>query len=228
MKKLNFHIFILLFFVLTTGGISSTFAQSAELLDASSCACSNSGCSASQSCPDGYIAVCTCSATGCSSSCSSSGFVAELSEKILSENLRNESVKNFGKILSKAFGKVVTFEPTDTKFQFTYSGSDSLTASHWDILEYLAKNGNLKINGHNLDFWKGYRQTLLKGGEISFCTGNAPAELVLAEISFITGKKYSITSGNPKAKISGAIKGESLNEIILNLSRMAQITIVEN
>lgn len=215
--KMSLVVFLVSIFV----GTISVSAQS-------SCSCSNSGCSASQSCPDGYIAVCICSATGCSSSCNRAQLELELSENVLATKLQNESAKSIGSVLSKAFGKFVTFEPTNSEFRFEYSKSNSLTASHWDILEYLAKNGSLKINGHDLEFWKGLRQTLLKGGEFTFCTGSAPVQMILAEISFITGRRYSIASGDPKAKISGAIKGSSLSEILEALSKSSQTTVVEN
>jgi hypothetical protein len=217
----NLKMFALVFFCFDFAGTISVSAQS-------SCSCSNSGCSASQSCPDGYIAVCTCSATGCSSSCNRAQLEIELSENVLATKLQNESAKNIGSVLSKAFGKFVTFEPTNPGFRFEYSKSNSLTASHWDILEYLARNGSLKINGHDLEFWRGLRQTLLKGGEFTFCTGSALAQMILAEISFITGRKFRITSGDPKAKVSVAVRGFSLSEILEALSKSSQTTIVEN
>jgi hypothetical protein len=142
--------------------------------------------------------------------------------------LQKESVGNIGVYLSKTFGKIITFEPLNSKFKFEYLTSNVSTASHWEILEYLSKNGNLRINGHNLEFWQGLRQTLLKGGEFSFCTGSATSEMILGEISFITGKKYSIVSGNPNEKIQGEIKGNSLSEILENLSKSGKITIIEN
>ena len=145
----------------------------------------------------------------------------------MKNKLSGESIKNFGKALSKAYGKSITFEPTNPKFKFEYVESNSLTASQWDVFEYLANNGDLKINNHDIEFWKGLRKTLLKGGEFSFCTSEAPAEMILAEISFIAGKKYSITSGDAKAKVSGAIKGNSLTEILENLSKASQTNITE-
>jgi hypothetical protein len=84
------------------------------------------------------------------------------------------------------------------------------------------------INRHDLEFWRGLRQTLLKGGEFTFCAGSAPAQMILAEISFITGRKFRIASGDPKAKVSGAVRGFSLSEILEALSKNSQTAIVEN
>ncbi len=221
MKKMSFMILVLVLFIWIVIGTENVSAQS-------SCSCSNATCSASQTCASGFTAVCTCSATGCSSHCAREGGILDFSESSIASKLQNESIENIGKVLSKNFGKFVTFKPTNSEFKFEYSNSNSLTASHWDILEYLVKNGNLKINGHDLEFWKGYRQTLLKGGEFKLCVGSAPAQMVLNEISFITGRKYSISSGNPQTKIQGEIKGNSLGEILNNLSKQGQITIVEN
>lgn len=224
MKKVKFVNWILLLFVSVIVGVNTISAQS-------SCSCSlPNGCSQSQTCPAGYIAVCTCSATGCSAQCVKEDRppIFDFSESSVASRLQNEPIENIGGFLSKTFGKIVTFEPTNSKFKFEYSSSDLSTSTHWGILEYLAKNGILKINGHNLEFWQGLRRTLLKGGEFTFCTGSATSEMILGEISFITGKKYSIVSGNPKGKIQGEIKGNSLNEILDNLSKAGQITITEN
>ena len=100
MRKLNFGIFILAFFI--TGFVGTLSVSAQDLRPAGgSCSCSNSSCSASQTCEKGE-AICICSATGCSSSCSS-GFAPELDEKVIAAKLQNEAVKNFGSVLSKAF-----------------------------------------------------------------------------------------------------------------------------
>lgn len=219
MKKVQ--IIIVLLFAFGFFGAISNFAQS-------SCACSNSTCSASQGCPEGYIAVCTCSATGCSSVCNKEEPILDLiDEPALDARLRNESAINFGELLSRALGKTITFEPKDSKFRYEYSISNSVTKSHWEILEYLASNGTLKINNHDIEFWKGLRRTLLEGGEFKFCTGNAPVEMLVGEISFITGRQYSIVSSGARTNISGAVSGKSLNELLTSLGKMSQTTIVE-
>lgn len=216
----NLRIFVFVVFV-------SIFIGTVNISAQSTCSCGTS-CSASQTCPDGYTAVCTCSASNCSSSCNRNQLEFEFSATVLDSKLREESVKNIGKVLSKAFGKIVTFEPNNSKFKFEYSASDSPAVSHWDILEYLDKNGTLKINGHDLEFLRNMQQTLLKGGEFSFCTGSASVEMILSEINFLTGKKYSTASGDPKTKITVPIKGFSSIEILENLSKASQTTIVEN
>lgn len=217
----NIQIIIVLVFTFGVWGVTDNFAQS-------SCSCSNSTCSASQSCPDGYIAVCSCAATGCSSVCNKEQPILDLvDENILDAKLRNESTKNLGEVLSKTLGKTITFSPADSKFRYEYSSSNSVTGSHWEILEYLANNGTLKINNHDIEFWKGLRHTLLKGGEFTFCTGNAPVEMLVGEISFITGRQYSIISNGTKTNISGAVSGKSLDELLGSLGKMSRTTIVE-
>lgn len=206
----------------------SVSAQSMLPGPEASCTCTQMGhCSASQTCPDGYFAVCTCSATGCSSSCSKlSGFM-DLSEASLVKKLQGDSVKNFGTVLSKAFKKVVAFEPNEPDFKFEFSISKDSKGSHWDILEYLAKNGNLKINGHDLDFWNGVRQNLLSGGGFKLCAGPVPASLVVEELSFISGTRYSIVSGDPQTKVTGPFTGNSISDIINGIDEQGKVTIVQ-
>ncbi|HWP52439.1 MAG TPA: hypothetical protein VNK07_00095, partial [Candidatus Binatia bacterium] len=152
----------------------------------------------------------------------------ELSVNTLISKLQNQSAQNIQNILSKAFGKYVEFRPTKSDFTFEFSKSANPADSHWEILEYLAEHGSLKINGYDYDFWKAMRQTLLKGGEFNICTGNAPAKMILAEISFITGKRFSFTAGDPNTKVSVILKGFSLSDILQNLSNASKTTIVEN
>jgi len=151
----------------------------------------------------------------------------DLSEASLVKKLQGDSVKNIGTVLSKAFKKVVAFEPNDPDFKFEFSISKDSKGSHWDILEYLAKNGNLKINGHDLDFWNGVRQNLLSGGGFKLCAGPVPASLVVDELSFISGTRYSIVSGDPQTKVTGPFTGNSISDIINGIDEQGKVTIVQ-
>ncbi len=222
--RISTFIFSLLFFTVTFSSPPPIFAQSA-------CACSNSVCSANQSCPSGYIAVCTCEATGCSSECKKESggiIIPELpTENLIAQKLRETSVNSFAKVLSESFGKSISFEPTTDEFRFNYVSSKLVETSHWDILEYLDRNGELKINGHSVDFWKNRRNTLINGGEFAFCTSSISVNMLLREITFITGKRFSIISGDGNQKITGTIRGNILSEVIENLSKAGGVTIIE-
>ncbi|MCZ2391267.1 MAG: hypothetical protein LC113_09355 [Acidobacteria bacterium] len=151
----------------------------------------------------------------------------ELSEPVLEKTLRGESAANFGKVLSKAFKKIVTFKPFDPDLKFEYSGENAGRSTHWDILEYLAKNGDLKINGHDLAFWMGVRQNLLSGGGFKLCAGPVAARLIVDELSFLTGTRYSIISGDQNKKVTGPFEGSTISEITEKISRQANVVIAE-
>jgi len=70
------------------------------------------------------------------------------------------------------------------------------------------------------------RQTLLGGGQFQVCSTRADA--VLNELSFISGKTFTVAAGEAQAKLDAPIRGSGLPELLLNLSRAANIRIVEN
>ncbi len=183
-----------------------------------SCFCSVEGlCSASQTCPDGYFAICNCSATGCTSYCSRLAGAMDLSVESLTKKLQANPAEDLGSVLSKAFKRVVEFVPTSRNFKFDLKPADRERASHWDILQYLAENGDLKINGRDINFWLGVRRNMANGGEINLCTGPVAVRLIVDELSFLSGKHYSIVSGDTETKINGPFKG-TMGEMLANIS----------
>lgn len=213
----------LLIFGLLLIGTFGVYAQS-------QCNCSLGSCSTSQSCPAGFIAVCTCSATGCSSECKKES--GDLNDRIdpngLIKTLSETDSKNIGNVLSKTFGKFISFEPAAKGFKFDYAPSKTGTRSHWEIFEFLRSKGTLKINGHDLEFWQGIKETLLNGGEFNLCFEEASVRMILNHLSFLSGKKLSIAGGDGQAKISGPLQGNNLSEILENLSKLGHVKIVEN
>lgn len=197
-----------------------------------SCSCSvgNGGCSASQTCGSGE-AVCVCSASGCSSSCSRGGgelLLGGLTRRGVRQLRNATNPETISKSLSKAIGKEIVFKPASSGFKFNFSMPKKGPFSHWDVLEYLPSAGTLKINGGEIKFWQGLRNTLLKGGEFNICAGNAPAQTILNEIKFLSGKSFKIVAGDSQARFDSPIKGNSLAELIENLSKSRGVTIVEN
>ncbi|MBX3300452.1 MAG: hypothetical protein KF736_13450 [Acidobacteria bacterium] len=205
----------------------------------SSCSCGlgNGGCSASQSCPSGYVAFCTCSASGCSSQCNKQdgdppegggeGRPIGIAIDVLRNIVRSSPAPTLGRALSRAFDKKITFSPTSAKFSVDAKILDSFT-SHWELLSYLSTNGKLTINGRNLEFWEGLKNTLLNGGAFKICTGNASAQMILNEINFLSGRHYKIVGGNVGSRMSGTVEGNSLNDLIANLSSTRAVMISEN
>src|ERR1041384_6430837 len=135
-------------------GLLFVFALSTQAQ--SSCSCSVNGvCSASQTCGKGQTAVCTCSATGCSSTCDGELILDRQTPGSLLNNLKKSDLDSVGEVLSRALGKTITFTPSG-KGRFSYPEAGAVS-SHWDILEFLSARGELKISGHDIDFWRGIR-----------------------------------------------------------------------
>ena len=206
-----------MFFVFVVMAFTSIYSYSQE-----SCSCSSGNCSASQTCSEGK-AVCVCSAAGCSSSCSGNVTPEGGGES----RLQNADVKDIGRISSAIFGKDIQFKPTVKSYKFAGSNAKFTTESDWNTLEELSKNGELLINGHKLDFWRGIRKTLIEGGEFKICSGGATAQRIINEISFISGKKFSIISGDADREITGQIAGNNLSEVIESLRKVSGVTIAE-
>lgn len=224
-NKLCFPVFCLVFVL----GISARAQEKTNLQNnlgegGGSCSCSDptARCTASVTCPSGN-AVCICSDTGCTSYCSGGGGGENPEGRVLLSKLQTTEISEIGDVLGKAFGKTVTFTPfKKDKFSFDYNADDSV--NYWDILEYLAQNGELKINRGDYQMWKKIRQ-IATSQKVSFCTGNASLGSLVGELSFFAGKKYKIVGGNPASKINIDIKGLNLDGIVEALQRHYQIII---
>jgi hypothetical protein len=218
MKKLLLSLFFLLM------GALAAYAQS-------SCSCSvPAGCSASQSCPNGYIAICTCNPSGCSSSCQKGGGGGPIGPGDggrLVSTLRTTAPEKIAGVLSRTFPVLVAFEPRQN-FSFDFQESKSAAPSDWDILEYLDSNGVLTLNGQKLEFWKGVRDNFNNGGELTICVGGATVEMVLRQLSFVSGKQFSVTVGDSQTIVNGAVHGSGLKDFLETLGKMGRVTIVEN
>lgn len=213
LNKLMFSLCVLFFLNL------GVYAQS-------TCSCSNSSCSASQTCNAGYTASCTCQAAGCSSSCSKdSELILEFAEPDFEKAIQAGDPKSIRQFFARTIGKIVEFTPASKSFRNSYSKSKSGVASDWNALEVLSGNGDLKIQGHPLKFWADIRDSFLKGGELIICTSRADA--ALREIAFISGKKFSVISGDSRAPIKAPIKGNGLEDMLQSLRKAANIEIVE-
>lgn len=189
-----------------------------------SCSCSDSTakCSSSASCSNGN-AVCVCSENGCTSYCiNNNGAMGDFPDsKNLSSNLQKTDNKEIGVVLTKALGKTVSFVPYKADFRFD---AQSQPADHWDVLQYLAQNGELKINNGDFATWKKIRE-IVNAGKVNFCTSNITVGALVNELSFFGGRKYQIVSGSPNEKLSADIKGLNIEGIINALEKHHQLLI---
>lgn len=207
----------------------SVFAQENQRapVDGTSCSCSDkgAGCSTSASCPSGN-AVCVCSDAGCTSYCvNGGGRAGEFPDNaILMSRLLSAGNKDIDGILTKALGKQINFTPHKDNFQIAYVGQPK---NHWDILEFLADNGELKINGMNVGTVKKIRD-IFSAAKVNLCTKNATVEALVNEIDFFTGNRYRVVSGNEKAKVVAELKGMSIEQIINAVQKSNQVEIKEN
>lgn len=219
MKK--FAAYLLFFFAL---GFHSAQAQS-------SCDCAAYGCSVAQNCPSGYVASCSCTAQGCSGQCVKAN--SELPEmlfenggqKLIDMVVRSDE-KGIGDVFSKNLGREVVFIKA-SEVKKLVSGKP-LFKSYWDVAEFLAGKGKLTINKLPFEIWKGKRDTLLKGGEYNICARDVPAQMILDEINFLTGRNFKIVGGDPKSRATAVIRGYSLKEVRDSLSSTRNIIISED
>ncbi len=185
-----------------------------------SCSCSagNGGCSVSQTCEAGYLAICTCSATGCTSSCQSrDGQQPELlGPPLLSLALTGKDADEISSYLTDVFGKMVKFSPK-TKNAFIY-GFPGRAASYWDVFDYLERNGTVTVNGSAISFWRDQHRQLKKGGELVLCVGGATPDAIARHLSFISGSKIDTNGGVSQMPITSTVRGKGLLQILNNLT----------
>lgn len=206
----------------------SAFAQDKIIEDnapppSGNCACRNDSapkCSANINCATGS-AMCSCTEGGCSSYCAD-GAMGEFPDgKTLLGRLQAGGENEISVVLTKALGKRVSFSPYKDNSKLDYAIQPE---SHWSVLEYLSQNGNLKINGVDYTVWKTLRKTVTTG-KVNFCVGNMTVERLVNEISFFSGKKYQVVSGNSNLKVDIAIKQLTIDEVIETLQRHYQLSI---
>jgi hypothetical protein len=196
----------------------------------STCKCEDHGSGAMASCSPGSIALCSCTSNGCSSRCVKPVLTPFKLPDINAfvTTLKQTAPADINDYLSKTLGKTVTFETPIKDFKFDYPPSKiSKNTTHWDVLDALAAKGNLRIDDHDIDFWKAQRDYLLGGGAITISTGGGTVQSVLNNLAFITGKNFTVRSGDASSMIS-EIKGSGLSELLQNLSKAGKVTITEN
>lgn len=212
MKSLNYkHTLFVLALVLLIG-IISIQAQS-------SCTCQSESCSATQTCPKGYLAVCVCSQQ-CGSECQK----AEEGESELYETggqgliimLAGWDETAISREFTRVLGKQVDF----VKSPELGSLAPEMRGfrSYWEIAEYLSKNGTLTINRLPFEIWKHRREGLLSGQEFTICANDVPARTILGLINFLSGKDFTITAGDPRATSKSTIRGRGLEDVLRSLS----------
>ena len=140
----------------------------------------------------------------------------------LMTKLRASDASEYGAILSSALGKQITFTALDKNVQLGNLGSPR---THWDILEYLSQNGELKINGRGMEEWQKIRNVF--AAEPGFCNKNVSVGTLLNELTFFTGRRFTVAAGNADAKLNFELKGLSLAEILAALESANQIVVNE-
>lgn len=211
--------------------LSLIFFASYNSIAQSTCSCSvgNGGCSASQSCPEGYIASCTCAASGCGSVCiRQDGPLPGGGDNLSVSTLDNADVKTLTSVLSNSIGRTVSFVPFEVGFRFDISFTDRKAADAWTILENLSQKGELFVNGQKFDILRGYRKTLIEGGEFRICAPGMTVRALLGELSFLTGRKFDVIAGDPFSKVLGTVQGDSLASVLGDLERQTGVRIAKN
>ncbi|MBL8182864.1 MAG: hypothetical protein JNL64_14785 [Blastocatellia bacterium] len=212
------HLLLIVTILFSTAAI--TTAQSGP-----SCSCSvQNRCSVSQTCNPGWNAVCECGATGCTSSC----------EKITEENnfsvigfeaaLASGDSKTIQNYLRQASGRNVEFIATNagTKLSLPRSTRDETTL--WDAFALLSKNGRLRVGGQDFAHWIRVREMLNRGEEYTICSDQVKS--LLRHLEFVSGKRFTIVSGDVNSKLNGPVTGLGVNGVLETLKKVANIEVV--
>jgi len=136
--------------------------------------------------------------------------------------MKSADAKTIRTYFARTIGKTVDFTPDSNKSTTAYAGKEK--ANYWEALEFLDEVGTLRIEGHELKFWKDIRDSFLGGGQLMISSERIDS--VLNELSFLTGKSFSVVSGDRSAKLNETVSGNGLEDFLGNLQKAANIKII--
>lgn len=145
----------------------------------------------------------------------SKGGIAPALKMSITLELRHGNNHQLSDELTRITGKRIAVSPSKPDEAINLDVKD---APLWDVLETLSQSRTVLIEGEDFLKLQALRQSLLTDNKVSVCIHNAPLEMVVNELSGLSGKSLHITSGNTKTPVTLSSKRITLEKILSRLS----------
>lgn len=186
--------------------------------------------------------TCTCSAPGktsCSVTCSG-GCSAVCVRKACwascgdaeSQQLRMRVTLTGNAFDAKAVSDQLT-EQTGSKIVFTPrrpGGTHNFEHNNnslYDVLTLLAKRGSVMVNGMDFRELQRLGAAMTGGGGASFKSDKLAVRKVLERLYLMTGRSFSVESGDPDALVSLSLPKATLREVIAGIEEKAKVKLTQ-
>ncbi|HMT08838.1 MAG TPA: hypothetical protein PKA82_12605 [Pyrinomonadaceae bacterium] len=128
--------------------------------------------------------------------------------------------------LSRSSGRQVEFIPHQLGSKLVAPKSTREGDELWKAFSFLSQKGRLKVSGQDFSHWMNVRELLTRGDEYTICSDQALS--VLRHLEFLTGKRFTVVSGDATVALRGPITGNGAAGILEMLKKVASIEITEN
>jgi hypothetical protein len=194
-----------------------TFAPTAISQNTCVCKAIDGSCEANLTCKHyGCTAICG-SKDGCYAKCGKDLLVTRFTLELV-----NKSSKKIVSALSRKTGNRIEFVPRNPKGLFTIVIKND---DMWNALDYLYERGEVKVNGKDWSIYQNIRRQASMDKKISVAFNNISVGDALAHLSFVSGMKFSVGSGEAERRISLSLQEVTLREVINRISTQAGIKI---
>lgn len=202
-------------FILLVGVASHSLAQSV------SCACDPAPgrtCHGTITCPNGCTSLCG-SGDSCYLSCRSDTFKSRVTAKYV-----QKTGQEIAALLSTETHKRIEFVPfprnEGQKYDLQLKDDDL-----FNVLNYLYKRGKVRFDNVDFSRIRKLRLELHGGKKISINFVGVSAQDAVSRLSFASGKRLRIKSGDPNKIISVSMSDATLNDIVSQISKTAGVSI---
>lgn len=184
-----------------------------------SCKGPDASCEVSVTCRRGCGAICAPN-DACYAACGN--FEADLLHVRVTLQINNGDSKEVSSSLSSQTGKEIEFIPRKVKDRFTLDLKDSPL---FTALDTLSRRGRITVNGTDFTKFQKLRTIMLRDGRVSISFNNITARDAVDKLSFLSGLRFRVVSGDVEAPVSLSLQNATLGEIITHISEQTGVKI---
>ncbi len=175
----------------------------------------------SVTCRHGCGAICAPN-NACYAACGN--FETDLLHVRVTIQINKGGSKEVASLLTSQTGKEIEFVPRKMNDRFTLDLKDSPLFSALDIL---SKRGQITVNGTDFGKFQKLRTLMLRGGKVSLDFNNVPVREAVDKLSFLSGLRFHIVSGDAQAPVSISLQDVTLDEIVTRISEQTGVKIMK-
>ena len=194
-----------------------TLAPSAISQKTCVCKSADGGCETSIGCSQhGCTAICGPS-NGCYSKCGRDLLITHFTLSLV-----NKSSKEIISALSHLTGNNIEFIPRKLHGSFTIDIRDD---DMWNALDYFYERGKVTVNGVDWEKYREIRRGVLDGGKISVEFNDISVKDAFSHLSFLSGLRFRIRSGDEEELFSISLTEVTLSEVVARISSQTGVKV---